>query len=133
MSEKELMKIGSAGLDFGDHTRSEKAKQPDFEYQGDLYYVKSWKESTRLEKNGRFLYESVPGTTVQDFAETEEGVSFLVSGVEEAQITLELAENTAYRLVVDEVNAGDMVSGGSGKLTLSVEFNGKPVAVSVRK
>ena len=133
MPEKELMGIGADGLNFGDYTRSEKAKMPDFEYQGDLYYVKSWKESTRLEKNGRFLYESVPGTSVTDFSETEEGIHFFVSGEEDAEITVELSEGEEYRLQIDGVNAGEMRTNQSGKLTLSVEFTGKPVEVSVRK
>ena len=73
-----------------------------------LYYVKSWKESTRLEKNGRFLYESVPGTSVTDFSETEEGIHFFVSGEEDAEITVELSEGEEYRLQIDGVNAGEM-------------------------
>ena len=133
MPVKELMSVGKAGLNFGDYTLSEKAKLPDFEYQGDLYYVKSWKESTRLEKNGKFLYESVPGTTVEEFVETETGVSFLVSGLEDAEITLELSEGEEYRIQIDGVNAGEIRTNQSGKMTLSVEFTGKPVEVSVRQ
>ena len=133
MPEKELMSIGKAGLNFGDYESPEKVKLPDFEYQGDLYYVKSWKESTRLEKNGKFLYESVPGTRVDEFAENEAGLHFFVSGDEDAEITVELSEGEEYRLQIDGVNAGEMRTTQSGKLTLSVEFGGRPVEVSVRK
>ena len=133
MPEKELMRIGKKGLTFGDYQSTEKGKLPDFEYQGDLYYVKSWRESTRLEKNGKFLYESVPGTYVEEFCETEDGLHFFVSGEEDAEITVELSEEEEYRLQIDGVNAGDMRTNKSGKLTLSVEFTGKPVEVSVRK
>ena len=133
MPEKELMSVGKAGLNFGDYKSPEKGKLPDFEYQGDLYYVKSWKESTRLEKNGKFLYESVPGTRVEDFTETENGLHFFVSGDEDAEITVELSEGEEYRLQIDGVNAGEMRTNQSGKLTLSVEFAGRPVEVSVRK
>ena len=60
---KELLRIEADGtLSFGDYTLPSKTKLEDFEYQGDLYKVKTFAEITKLEKNGMFLYESVPGT-----------------------------------------------------------------------
>ena len=34
-------------------------QKQDFEHQGDLYKVKTFKEITKLERNGMFVYESV--------------------------------------------------------------------------
>ena len=63
---KELLRAEADGrLSFGDYTLTSKAKMPDFEHQGDIYYVKTFQESTRLEKNCMFVYESVPGTAVK--------------------------------------------------------------------
>ena len=49
-------------ISFGDYTLSTKAKLDNFEHQGDLYKVKTCQEITKLERNGMFVYESVPGT-----------------------------------------------------------------------
>ena len=38
---------------------------------GDMYKVKTFKEITKLERNGMFVYESVPGTAVFDLAQDE--------------------------------------------------------------
>ena len=64
----ELLRSESDGsLSFGNYDLSTKTKRKDFEHQGDVYYVKTFSEITRLEKNGSFLYESVPGTAVEHF------------------------------------------------------------------
>ena len=34
-----------------------------------MYKVKTFKEITKLERNGMFVYESVPGTAVFDLAQ----------------------------------------------------------------
>ena len=60
---KELLRSEKDGsISFGDYSLSEKSKLEDFKHAGDLLKVKTFKEITRLEKNGSFLYESVPGT-----------------------------------------------------------------------
>ena len=58
-------------LSFGDYTLSSKTKLDGFEFQGDVYKVKTFSEITKLEKNGMFVYESVPGTAVEDFKASE--------------------------------------------------------------
>ena len=45
----------------------DKTKLDGFEFQGDIYKVKTFSEITKLEKNGMFVYESVPGTAVDEF------------------------------------------------------------------
>ena len=69
---------GDGSLSFGNHTLTAKSKKEGFEFGGDQYKVKTYQEITKLEKNGMFVYESVPGTSVEHFMENENGVSFLV-------------------------------------------------------
>ena len=120
-----ILYAGSDGtINFGDHTLETKAKLDDFEYGGNIWKVKTFKTMTKLEKNGMFVYESVPGTSVFDFLETEEGVSFSVEGAEDAQITAELAEGEEYEVFIAGESVGKMTTNFSGKLTLSVELAG---------
>ena len=67
-------------LSFGDYSLNEKSKAEDFPYEGNLMKVKTFKEITKLEKNGMFVYESVPGTSVYNFTENADGVAFFVEG-----------------------------------------------------
>ena len=121
-------------ISFGNHTLEAKAKKEDFEYKGDLYKVKTYKTMTKLEKNGMFVYESVPGTSVLNFEETESGVNFLVAGEEDAQITVELAEDTEYDVAVADHYVGKMKTNLGGKLNISVELVGAgEVKVSITK
>ena len=76
---EELIRAEADGsISFGNHTLAEKAKLEDFSHEGDLYKVKTYQTMTKLEKNGMFVYESVPGTSVLNFLESEDGVSFVV-------------------------------------------------------
>ena len=67
-----------------------KSKLQDFEFQGDLYKVKTFGEITKLERNGMFVYESVPGTAVNHFQAGDTSVRFSVEGEKDAQITIQL-------------------------------------------
>ena len=107
---------------FGNHKLASKAKLEDYEHGGNLYKVKTFKELTKLEKNGMFAYESEPGTSVNRFEETENGLSFTVEGDEDAQITVGLEEDTVYKVYVDGTNIGEMKTNLSGKLSISVEL-----------
>ncbi len=122
--EELLRKEENGGISFGNHRLDAKAKVEDFEYNGDLYKVKTFKTMTKLERNGMFVYESVPGTSVLDFEETESGISFLVEGDEDAQITVELAEDTEYEVFVADESIGKMKTNLGGKLNISVELAG---------
>ena len=131
---KELLRAEADGtISFGDYTLSQKAKLPDFEHKGDIYYVKTYGESTRLEQNGMFVYESVRGTSVTEFSAREDCVTFQVEGSQDAQITLELAEETEYMIYVDEKATGKMTTNRSGKLSFSVELGGAPVSIRIQK
>ena len=125
---------GNGTLSFGDYTLGAKAKLDNYEFHGDKYKVKTFKEITKLERNGLFVYESVPGTAVTNFTEDENTVSFTVEGPEDAQITLELAEETEYEIDIDGKSAGTMNTNLGGKLSLSVELEGADaVAIRVEK
>ena len=130
----ELIRTEENGtISFGDYTLGEKAKLDKYEFQGDLYKVKTCNEITKLERNGAFVYESVPGTAVHNFTETANEVSFVVEAKEDIQITLELEADTLYVISVDGVNAGEMKTNLGGKLSVSVEIDEKPVEVTVTK
>lgn len=120
---EELLRSEADGtVSFGNHTLLKKAKIEDFEHGGDLLKVKTCREITKLEKNGMFLYESVPGTSVLHFVENEDGVEFIVEGSEDAQITIGLTDDTEYEVFVDDKSVGTMKTGLGGKLSLSAEL-----------
>ena len=108
-------------LSFGDFTLPEKKKVSDFEHEGDLYKVKTFSEITKLEKNEKFVYESVPGSAVFNFRADEKAVVFAVAGTEDVQITLELEPEKEYDVYVDGFKLGRMESNLGGKFTFSVE------------
>ena len=100
-----------------------KAKLDNFEHQGDLYKVKTFHEITKLERNGMFVYESVPGTAVSCFKAADWGVEFQVEGDKDVQITVQLEDDMKYEVFVDDVAVGSMKTNMSGKLNCSVELN----------
>ena len=129
-----IRKEGDGTISFGNYTLDTKTKLPDFEVNGDLYKVKTFKEITKLEKNGMFVYESVPGTVVHNFSMTEDKVEFKVEAEEEPQITVELESETEYTIYLDGLNAGKMKTNLGGKLVLSVEItNGASADVKIVK
>ena len=121
---KELIRKEDDGtLSFGNYEFDTKQKLSDFEFEGDLYKVKTFKEITKLERNGLFVYESVPGTVVTGLKVTDEEIVFFVEGLEDASITLELEPETEYKVYVDGTNIGKMKTNLGGKLVLSIEIN----------
>ena len=132
---KELIRSEADGsVSFGDYTLTEKTKLEDFPHEGDKLKVKTFNEITRLEKNGLFLYESVPGTAVSSFKETAEGISFDVEGSDDVQITVGLSEDTSYRVIVGDEDCGFIKTNLSGKLSFSVELAGEgTVSVKITK
>ncbi|MCM1100631.1 MAG: endosialidase [Clostridium sp.] len=130
--EELLRSEASGAISFGNHKLDRKAKVEDFKHEGDLLKVKTYNEITKLEKNGMFLYESVPGTSVLNFREQASGVEFTVSGDADAQITIGLTDEKEYEVFVGDRNVGKMKTGLGGKLSLSVELeNAGEVTVKV--
>ena len=129
---EELIRVENEnGLSFGDYTLNAKKKVSDFEFHGDTYKVKTYRDITKLEKNELFVYESVPGTSVFDFEETDVRTEFEVEGFEDTQITLELEAEQEYEVFVDDVNIGRMTTNLGGKLVLSVELGSTQKHVKV--
>ncbi len=122
MSTELLYIEESKTLGFGDYTLPSKTKVEDFEFQGDLYKVKTFAEITKLERNGMFVYESVPGTSVREFQMTDVGVAFKVSGVKDTQITVELEPKTEYKVCINGKDIGIMMTNLSGKLSMNAEL-----------
>ena len=119
--ESLIAKEKDGTLSFGNFTLQEKSKLSDFAHEGDLYTVKTFYEITTLEKNGRFVYESVPGTSVFNFRSNGDVVSFGVTGKEDAQITLELEPDKEYEVFINGASVGRMKTNLGGKLVFSVE------------
>ena len=131
----ELIRTEADGtISFGNYELPAKSKKSDFEPDGDLYKVKTFKEITKLERNGMFVYESVPGTAVSHLKATENGMSFTVECPTDAQITVELEEETSYQVFVDDKEVGEMKTNLGGKLVLSVELDStESAAVRIEK
>lgn len=132
---KELIRTeGNGMISFGNYELAQKSKVSDFEHGGDMYKVKTYNEITKLERNGMFVYESVPGTTVLNLDVEENKMSFTVEGPKDAQITVELEEDARYKVVIDGEEAGQMKTNLGGKLSFSVELEqAEQVAVSIER
>ena len=132
--EELLRKEDDGSISFGNHKLGAKAKLEEFEHNGDLYKVKTYQTMTKLEKNGMFLYESVPGTSVLHFEEASDKITFVVEGDEDAQITVGLVEDTEYQVTINGESIGKMKTNLGGKLNISVELAGAgEVKVSIVK
>ncbi len=129
---KELLRSEENGtISFGNYELRDKKKVEDFAHMGDLYKVKTFEEITKLEKNGMFLYESVPGTTVHEFAETAEGVNFLAEGAHSTQVTVGLKEDTEYEVFLQGNSIGAVKTNLSGKLSVSIDLKTEDVSVKI--
>ena len=131
---KELLRTEADGtISFGDYELSSKSKRSDYEHQGDYYKVKTFAEITKLEKNGTFVYESVPGTSVFHMKQDGETMTFEVEGPEDAQITVELEESTEYEVFLNGASAGVMKTNMGGKLSFNAVLGDSAADVSIRK
>ena len=52
----------------------------------------------------------------------DDGMKFSVEGKEDAQITVELEADTEYKVLLDGVNVGHMMTNLGGKLSFSAEL-----------
>lgn len=129
----ELLRAEENGaLSFGDHQLSEKKKLDGFEKDGNIYKVKTFSEITKLEKNGMFVYESVPGTSVTNFTESGDSVSFTAAGSSDCEVTLGLSEGQEYEITVRGLSIGKMKTGIGGKLSFSLELSESEADVTVK-
>lgn len=132
---EELIREEETGaLSFGNYELATKTKKDGFEYNGDLYKIKTFNEITKLERNGSFVYESVPGTTVHDFRATDKEVDLVVEGTKDSQVTLELEAEKEYKIHLDKIYVGKMKTNLGGKLNINVELgDGKKVEIHIEK
>ena len=120
---KELIREESNGaISFGNYELTEKTKKSDVEISGDSYKVKTFNEITKLERNGMFVYESIPGTAVNVFAQKDDKVSFFIDGNGDTQITLELESNQEYSIIVGDKDLGVSKTDVGGKITFDAEL-----------
>lgn len=120
-------------LSFGNYEALEKIKVTDFNVDGNLYKVKTYKDVTRLSKNGNLLLETVPGATVHNFLVTENEASFLAEGTGDTLITLELLPNTNYSLFINDVNIDKIKTNLSGKINFSTTLSKDMQQIKIEK
>ena len=132
---KELLKAEENGsLSFGDYSLTQKTKLDEFSFEGDVYKVKTFQEITRLEKNGGVVYESVPGSAVNGYKETERQIAFETEAADDLQITLEVEPEKEYKVFVNDTNIGKLKSSLGGKISFSIELDaGETAKVQVVK
>lgn len=110
-------------ISFGNYKLQNKSKLENFEHAGDVYKIKTFYEITKLERNGLFVYESVPGTAVEHFTVNHDGIEFDVACDKDAQITIQLEDDSEYEVFINDVAVGGMKTNMSGKLSLSAELS----------
>lgn len=131
---EELIRLEEDGrISFGNYLMDEKKKVLDFEVCGNLYKVKTYKDITKLEKNGKMLLETVPGATIHNFGMDSKTVDFSVESNDDVQITMELEPEKEYKLLVDDVVVGKINSNIGGKVNFSVELNNSCSKVKIEK
>lgn len=132
--EELIRKDNNGTLSFGNYSLDTKTKKADFQFEGATYKIKTFKEITRLEKNGTLVYESVPGSAVTNFKGNKEVVEFEVEAMGDIGFTLEMEPSQEYKLVVDGVSAGRIPTNVGGKLNASLELDeGKTASVKIVK
>lgn len=130
----EIIRLEDNGtLSFGNYELPEKTKVLDFEVDGRLYKAKTFREVTKLKKDGALVYESIPGTAVHNFKVTDKEVSFKVEGNENSQITLELEADTEYKLMINDMTVDNIKSTLSGKINFSVDCTKEEQTVILKK
>ena len=132
--EELIREEGDGSLSFGNYELDAKTKKADFPYDGASYKIKTFKEITKLERNGTMVYESVPGSTVTNFKGDKSELSFEVEAPGDLSFTVELEPDTLYRLDVDGESSGSIQTNLGGKLSASIELDaGKKASVKITK
>lgn len=121
--EELIRKENDGTISFGNYMLEVKSKVSDFEFEGDLYKVKTYEKITKLERNGMFVYESVPGTAVFHMNQQENELELQLTGKDTAQITLELEAEQNYEICINESSIGKMKTNLGGKLIFSLELS----------
>ena len=102
--EELIRKEEDGTLSFGNFELDTKKKLSDFEFEGDLYKVKTFTVVTHMKADGT-------------------GIQFMAEGLEDTSVTLELEPEKEYEVFIGGVNAGRMKTNLGGKLVLSIEID----------
>lgn len=130
----EIIRIENDGtLSFGNYEVDEKQKVNDFDVNGDKYQVRTHKDVTRITKNSALLLETVPGSAIHNLKVSDKGTSFTAEGMGNTQFTLELENDTNYKVIIDDVNIGKIKSSVAGKLAFSAELSASGQSVKIEK
>ena len=108
-------------LSFGDFTLTQKTKLDNFEFQKDVYKVKTLLRDHKTEMgcSSTNLYRK---ELLWNILQRQKMIAFTVSAKEDVQFTLELEPDCEYIVYVDDVNIGKMMTNLSGKLSVSAEL-----------
>ena len=130
----ELIKEENGAISFGNYELDTKTKLDGFEFKGDKYKIKTFKEITKLEKNGTLVYESVPGSAVTNFKGDKESVEFEVEAPGDLSFTVEMEPSAEYELSVNGASTGKIKTNVGGKLNASLELDeGSKASVKIVK
>ena len=125
--------LANGAVSFGNYEAADKIKVDDFACAGDVYQVRTHREVTRLERNGKLLMETIPGAAVHEMTVSDMQIRFAAEGLEDTQVTMELEAEKEYRLTVDDINVGNIETNRSGKVTFSLELGNGQKAVKIDK
>ncbi|MCD8089576.1 MAG: endosialidase [Clostridiales bacterium] len=120
-------------ISFGNYERTEKLKVENFEFNNDLYKVRTHNLVTRLSKNGSLVLEAVPGAAVFNFISDAKKTKFSAAGLGQTQFTLGLEDDTNYDLTVDGLKIGTVHARFAGKLSFSAALSDTPVEIKLVK
>lgn len=131
---EELIRLEDDGtLSFGNYLVDSKKKVLDFEVNGDLYYVKTYNEITKIEKNSKLLLEVVPGATVHNLKMDDRHVTFSVESNADVHATMELEADKEYKVFVDDFNVGSVKATLAGKVNFSLDTESGEKKVKIEK
>lgn len=131
---EELIRLEDDGtLSFGNYLVDSKKKVSDFEVNGDLYYVKTYNEITKVEKNSKLLLEVVPGATIHNLKMNDKNVTFSAESNVDVHVTMELEAEKEYKIFVDDFIVGSVKATLAGKINFSLDTKGGAKEVKIEK
>lgn len=120
-------------LSFGNYHLNEKLKITDFNVNGDLYSVRTYKDITRISKNGKLLLETVPGATIHNLSVEEYKTNFSIEGFGDTLVTLELEASVNYSLYINDVNIDKIKTNLVGKINFSTTLSNEIQNIKIEK
>ncbi|MEA5085484.1 MAG: endosialidase [Lachnospiraceae bacterium] len=131
---EELIRLEDDGtLSFGNYLVDSKKKVSDFEVDGDLYYVKTYNEITKVEKNSKLLLEVVPGATIHNLKMNDKNVTFSAESNVDVHVTMELEAEKEYKIFVDDFIVGSVKATLAGKINFSLDTKSGAKEVKIEK